>query len=142
MLAVLGLFVFELRTAPYQQFQRTTSQKWATGERMGRRAGYQYTGPGEDTITLSGSLAPEVTGGRVSIDALHLMADLGLSWPLLDGEGTLYGLFAITQVQETRSELYADGAPRKIDFSLTLERTDDTELDAIGALLRLGVSAL
>ncbi|MBK1725729.1 phage tail protein [Halorhodospira neutriphila] len=142
MLAVLGLFVFQLNTAPYQQFQRTTHQSWPGAERVGRRASYQYTGAGDDKVTLSGSLAPEITGGRINIDALHIMADLGLSYPLLDGEGTLYGLYAIERVDETRTELYGNGAPRKIEFTLSLKRTDDSPVDAIGSLMRLGVGAL
>ncbi|EDK12857.1 hypothetical protein CGSHiR3021_00552 [Haemophilus influenzae 22.4-21] len=37
----------------------------------------------------------------------------------------------IESVQETRTELFGDGAPRAIDFSMSLKRTDDPMLIAI-----------
>ncbi len=48
-------------------------------------------GPDNDQLTLSGVLMPEVTGGRLSLLALELMAEQGKAWPLIEGSGTIYG---------------------------------------------------
>lgn len=86
----------------------------------------QFVGKESETITISGRLAPEVTGGRVSIKLLELMADLGDAYPLIDGATfELIGYFVIERISEERTELFGDGAPRLIDFSMTLKRTDD-----------------
>lgn len=142
MLAILGVFPFQLSTAPYEQLKRDTQQRWASNNRIGKRAAMQHLGPGEDVITLSGSLMPEITGGRLSLDILRIMADEGQSWPFIDGEGFIYGLWVITSVSETRRFMFDDGAPRQIDFTVNLQRADSSQVDKIGVLTRVGLSLI
>ncbi|WP_110691007.1 phage tail protein [Salinicola endophyticus] len=134
MLMALGMFVFETRSVPYQQLQRNSAWRHAAQSRVGARPAYQYLGPGSDTLTLSGTLLPEFTGGRLELDALRQMASQGDAWPLIEGTGRQYGLWVITQVDETASQFHRDGAAGKLDFSLSLERVDDTRLDLLGSL--------
>jgi len=110
MLMVLGLFVFERRTLPHQSMQYSKDYRWASNDRIGLPPAYQYLGEGETSRTLSGVLYPEITGGRLSLTAIELMADEGRAWPLT----------------HTHSELFSDGAARKIEFSLSLKRVDDS----------------
>lgn len=35
--------------------------------------------------------------------AIRLMADQGRAWPLLDGTGTIYGMYVINNISETGS---------------------------------------
>jgi len=142
MLAVLGVFVFQLKTTPYETLTRSTKWNWATNQRVGARPSYQYTGQGEDSITLAGTLYPELTGGRLGLDALRTMADSGLAWPLIDGEGYVYGLWFIESIDEDRANMFSDGAPRKIGFSINLKRYDDSQIDKLGMLSRVGLSLL
>ncbi|MGX2009432.1 phage tail protein, partial [Enterobacter asburiae] len=53
-------------------------------------------------------------------------ADQGRAWPLLDGTGTIYGMYVINNISETGSMFFADGTARKIDFTLTLTRVDES----------------
>jgi len=131
MMLVLGMFVFQLQTLPYQSLQRDVDYRWPTNNRIGLRPLPQFLGVNEEKITLSGVLLPEITGGRLSLTALNLMADQGMAWPLLEGSGTIYGLFVVNSVSETRTEFFSDGAPRKIEFTLTLTRVDES----LGAML-------
>jgi len=142
MLATLGVFVFKLKTAPFQKMRRSTSWRWANNKRVGRRANYQFLGPGNDAITLTGVLMPEVTGGPVTLDALRAMGDTGKNWPLIGGDGYIYGLWIIESIEENRSLFFKDGTARKIDFTLNLKRTDDTNVDQLGALTRVGLGLL
>lgn len=130
----LGMFVFETSTVPYQELQHRTEWRHSSQSRVGDRPAYQYLGPGADTITLSATLLPEFTGGRVDLDDIRDMADQGRAWPLVEGTGRQYGLWVITGVDETSSTLYRDGAAAKIEFSLTLEHVDDERTDMIGDL--------
>ena len=43
----------------------------------------------------------------------------------------IIGFFVIENIQETRTEFFGDGAPRAIDFTMNLKRTDDPMLIAI-----------
>ena len=132
MMMILGMFVFSLPTLAYQELQRKTQWKYASNGRIGRRDEKQFTGPGDDTITLSGWVAPELTGSLYSFDALRLMADTGKSWILIQGTGRIYGSYIITELSETRSVLDGMGDPAKVEFTITLERTDDSVLSMLG----------
>lgn len=46
--------------------------------------------------------------------AIRLMADEGRAWPLLDGTGTIYGMYVINNISETGSLFFADGTARKL----------------------------
>ncbi|WP_318356265.1 phage tail protein [Enterobacter sp.] len=134
MMLALGMFVFMRQTLPYQSIRHDTDYNWPSNKRIGKRNAFQFTGPGDETITLTGALYPELTGGTLSLTALRLMAAGGRSWPLLDGYGLIYGMYVIQNVSETGSSLYPDGSPRKIDFTVTLTRVDESLVAMFGDL--------
>lgn len=129
-LATLGLFVFDLAHATFQQAQRESTFRHPSTSRIGKLPARQYTGPGDDTITLSGTIYPEISsGGKLSVDVLRGMAAEGKAWPYLLGTGELVGLFVIETVSETGSIFFEDGTARKIEFSLTMKRVDEANGD-------------
>ncbi len=95
MMMVLGLYVFMLRTVPYQELQYQRSWRHAANSRVNRRPSTQFLGPENDMLTLSGVLMSEITGGRLSLLALEQMAEQGKAWPLIEGSGTIYGMYVI-----------------------------------------------
>lgn len=121
----LGLFVFALDTLSYQELQRRSSWKHASQARVGARNASQYLGPGDDVITLTGVVMPEFIGDPVSLSMLRLMADQGAAWVLVEGTGTIYGAFVITEMQETKTLFHVDGEARRIEFTITLQRVDE-----------------
>lgn len=130
-LATLGLFVFGLRTLPYQQWQRQSQWRHPAVSVVGARPRRQFTGPGDDTITLSGVLHPELTGGTLTLAVLREMANLGGAWPLLEGNGTYHGFFVIEEISETGRDLVYDGTAATLDFSVKLTAVGDSP-DLIG----------
>lgn len=128
MLMSLDQFVFSLTTAPFRELQRQRSWKHPKKSRIGARDSRQYTGQGDDTITLNGLVAPETIGSIASISELAAMADTGEGYALVDGIGNVYGAYIITGLNETQTYHTAEGIPRKIEFALTLERVDDDVL--------------
>ncbi len=131
----LGLFVFSLNTLSYQELQRRTSWKHPTQSLVGARDASQFLGPGEDIITLAGSIVPEFAGDVASLDELRRMANTGQAWALVEGSGTIYGAFVITELDETKSLFFVDGTPRKIEFTLTLRRVDqDDDIEAADSI--------
>lgn len=126
MMLILGLFVFRLQTLPYQTLQRNVDYRWPSNSRIGLRPTLQFLGVSEEKITLSGVLMPEITGGKVSMQLLDAMAVEGRAWPMLEGTGTIYGMFVVNSVSETRTEFFSDGSARRIEFSLTLTRVDES----------------
>src|SRR5471030_2811208 len=132
MMMILGMFVFSLPTLAYHELQRQTEWKHASTARVGMRDAHQYVGPGDDTITLSGWVAPELTGSLYSLDALRMMADTGKSWILIQGTGRILGSYRITSMTEGRSILDHSGGARRVEFSIALKRDDDGVLAMVG----------
>ncbi len=142
MMMALGFFVFQLKTAAYQDFKRQTQWRHPASSRVNATPARQFTGKGDDAITLSGHIAPELTGSALSLDALRLMADTGKAWPLIEGSGRIYGVFVIESLNEDKSLFFKDGAARKINFTLQLKRVDESVLDALGDIITDGIDIL
>ncbi|WP_449471980.1 phage tail protein [Sphingobium chungangianum] len=124
-LMALGMFLFEIGTLPYDEMQRKSGWQHARSPRVGARDGTQFTGPGDDAFSLSGSVYTEIADGRASLEDLRSMADDGEALPLVDGTGTVYGNFVITAIDERHAFLMSDGRARRIDFGIDLLRVDD-----------------
>ena len=126
-LMALGQFVFALNTAPYQQLQHELKWRHPATARVGSSPARQFLGPDEESLTLSGVLIPELTGGMKALQRLREIADRGLAEPLVDGAtGDLVGQFVIDGLSQTRSLFLPSGEARRIEFSLTLKRADDS----------------
>jgi len=144
MMMALGTFVFSLYTLAYESLKRDTAYTHTSTKRVGAQPARQFVGKGDDTITLPGWLAPELAGSPISLDVLRLMASTGGAWPLIEGTGRIYGLWVIESINETKKLFFADGAARRIEFTLVLKRIDDnqateflgTALAATNGLLR------
>lgn len=135
MMMALGMFVFGLPTLAYQEFQRQTDWRHPSTSRVGAPPARQYLGQGDDQITLPGVLVPELCGSLLSLDTLRAMADTGHAWPLVEGTGRIHGLWVIEHLSETRTLFFQDGAARRIEFSLHLQRVDDSRIDLLGSAL-------
>lgn len=134
MMMIYGMMVFMRQTLPYQELQRSVDYRWPANSRIGQRASAQFTGVGDEKITLSGELRPEITGGTVSLLVLKVMADEGRAWPLIGGNGTIYGMYVVENFSETHSEFFSDGAARKINFNLSMKRVDESLTAMFGDL--------
>lgn len=119
-----GLFVFGMDTLAYDSYQRRRSWRHAATERFGARSARQYVGPGDDFVTLPGSLIPEIAGSVGAIDRLVEMAATGDPYPLVDGAGRQWGEYVLVNLDETGRNIVAGGLPRRIDFTIDLERAD------------------
>lgn len=132
----LGLFVFTLDTLPYQDFKQRYAWRWPSNSRVGARPTYQFLGVDEETISLSGVLLPELTGGDTALSLLKMMADQGKAWPLIEGTGMIYGFFVVQSFDVSRQDFFSDGKARRLEFTINLVRVDDSMLDKLGTITR------
>lgn len=122
-MARLGSFQFGMETAAFNDLKRTSNYRWEAKNRIGRKPAMQNTGRDADTITLSGVIYPHWRGGLGQMATLRAMADTGQAQPLVyafENAGQYCGKWCITAIDETRTVLFDNGSPRKIEFSLTL----------------------
>lgn len=120
----IGMFVFSVSTVAYDQVQRRTDWRHARNARVGARSAAQFVGPGEDTISLSGTVSSEISDGSVSIDDLREKADTGDAQQLVTGDGRVMGSFIITGIDVRASSFWPDGSPRSIEFGIDLSQVD------------------
>lgn len=121
---VYGMFVFTLRTVPYQQLQHSQEWRHVKNDRVNKSAAWQYIGPGDDNITLSGVLYPEITGGNLSLAALETIGFSGRPWPLIEGGGWIYGMYVMTRLERGKTEFDQYGLAKKIEFTISLSRAN------------------
>ena len=122
MLASLGLFVFELASLPFEEMQRRRDWRHEPARLVGARDASQFTGPGDDLVTINGVIAPGEIGSATAIDTLVEMGDDGENYSFVDGTGVVWGEFAIVALDTRRKYIMVDGAPRMIDFAIDLRR--------------------
>lgn len=131
MLLALGQFIFSVDTMTFSELQRSRSWSYGSNSIAQGRDQHQFTGVGEETITIPFLIyQSHGFGDRQSIDDLSEMADSGSGYVLLDGSGYLYGVFVITTIDETRSHITNRGVARKIDGTMKLTRVDDDRVQA------------
>ncbi len=114
MLMVLGLFVFE--RAALCRISRCSIRRTTAGRQMTASENHRLisiSGRAKTSRTLSGVLYSKITGGRLSLTAIELMADEGRAWPLIDGTGMIHGMYVIDKVTHTHTELFNDGRGKK-----------------------------
>lgn len=131
MMMTYGTFVFSLSTAAYEQLQRQMTWRHASSERLGARPARQYVGPGDDSISLQGTISAELVDNLQVLDELRELADQGKPQALVEGSGRVYGAYLLVSLSETRKEFFPDGTPRLIEFQLQLERDDDGTAEAV-----------
>lgn len=121
-LMTLGLFVFGMDTLPYQALSHAVEWRHGETERHQARAAAQYLGPGDETVSISGLLVPEIAGSYGAFDRLVEMGDSGEDYPLMDGTGRVFGHFRIVKFSREHLTIMAGGVPRQTGFTLDLKR--------------------
>ena len=122
MMLALGPYRFSLNTSAYQSLKRSSEYRWPSTPRIGKEPLLQAIGPGCDRIDLDGVIYPHFRGGLGQINAMRDSAAKQEPLMLINGQGNVLGRFVITQIEESQNTFLADGAPRKIEFRLSLER--------------------
>ena len=124
-LMMLGGFKFSLNTAVFQQMQRSTSYRWPAQERVGKLDALQFTGPGEDRITLPGVIYPDWRGDAEQVDQLRALAARGRPLQLIAASGDILGAWVIESVEEVQSFYKPDGTFRKQEFTVSIRKFSD-----------------
>lgn len=121
----LGGFKFSINTAVFTELHRSTDYRWPAQELVGQLDALQYTGPGDDTMRLPGVVYPDWRGGGGQIDQLRGMASAGVPYTLIGADGTIWGMWVITSIDEGQSFYNPDGSFRRQEFTINLKKFSD-----------------
>ena len=129
-----GTVGFTVTAAAYQALRRATRYRLPAHELIGGQVAYQFTGRGEDRVTLSGTIMPTYRGRIGALDDLRALGDAGESRLLTSGTGESFGRWVLEEVGEEHSALFSDGAPRMVTFSVQLKHDEDAPSGRQGQL--------
>jgi phage protein U len=131
----LGSFRFGMSNDAYQTFSRTAGYRWAKVNRLGRAPAQQFLGSDEQIVTLGGVIYPHYKGGLRQVDLMILKAETATPLMMVDGLGWVWKRWIITNITENKKFFMADGAPRKIEFTMTLKSYGSNGPD-LGSIVR------
>lgn len=135
-LLMLGPFRFSVGSAAYDELTRASRWDWNQVDRVGAMPALQFTGPQNDTIAMSGRIAPPLTGGIEQLARMRALADLGRPLLLVTGTGRVLGMWVIEAVEDTGTKHFKDGYPKMTTFNVSLKKYSDGA-GIIGGLTKL-----
>ena len=118
-------FYFNLDTAAFDELRRQTEYRWASQERLTRRAAQQGVGIGDEKLSLKGAIFPGWRGGLKQLDTLRAIAEKLEALNLTTGYGQVLGTWCLARIEEEQEALMAGGIPRKQGFTLEFVRYGD-----------------
>lgn len=122
----LGPHIFQVTELNYQSLKRKTEAKWPAISRFGGRPGRQFTGFGEDTITIDGLLFPEEFNDSEQFEALRVTQAAGkpvsmMGWALGEGMAAeLFGRVVILTIEDDQTRIGRSGRGQRIEYSIAL----------------------
>ncbi len=93
MLYMIGTLALDTRPFAVDEMSREADASIAAKPLMGAAQAKEFTGEGEDDITLSGQLLPTKIGGLDQLEILHQMRKQGTPFPLMRGDGMRFGFW-------------------------------------------------
>ena len=123
-LLMYGRLPFGLGSASLAELRRSSAYRWQASDLVGRRPGYQFTGPGAETVRLRGVIMPAYRGGADALELFRAAALEGTPRRLVSGTGDVYGSFVLLRVGEERVRLVSDGRARRIGWEMEFARYD------------------
>jgi phage protein U len=142
MMMILGAYRFAISSAAFQNFKRQSEYRWSEINRIGADPALQFTGFGVETIDLDGVIYPHFKGGLRQVTLMRAEAGLGKPLYLISGNGNAFGKWCIVKILENQSVFMKDGAPLKIEFSISLKRYGEDAKPGVKGIIQNIVKAI
>jgi uncharacterized protein len=131
----IGSVSFTTTGPHYDKLKHSKKFDWARQKRFGRSDAMQYTGEGEEDVTVSGTIYTDYYAG---FGALATLRSMGRSPQMVvSGAGDVFGRWCILEISNEQTLQDADGVPRKVTFDLKLTRYGEDGFDGIGSIIGL-----
>ena len=124
MLYMLGTVTIDTQPFSIDEMERSADASIVAKPVIGASPPKEFTGDGEDDITLSGQILPYHIGGLDELETLHEMRRSGARFPLQRGDGFRPGWYAITKITERHSELSREGVGYVVRHQISLTKVE------------------
>ncbi len=131
----IGPVAFETTGTHYDKLKNAFKATWVRQKRFSRADALQYTGTGEVGIKVSGTIWTDYFGWNGTLGTLRDLSP----YPqiVVSGAGDVFGLWAITEVNNEQSIQDQHGIPRKVTFDIALEAYGEDEFFGGGDIIGL-----
>lgn len=126
-------------TPNFETVSRDATFNVPAQNRLSRDPAHQFTGPGEDVITVEGRLFPHHFGGEGTLEGIVQSGRAGKPLmlircvPIQNGfEGIVVGNFLIRRVRKQHQKIGSTGTAHIIDFTVELVRYGDDRVADTG----------
>ena len=137
--------LLEQESPGYDTLTRDTAFTWVPQGRLNAPLAMQYTGQGQDTVTIEGKLFPGFFGGPKTLDAIRASGSAGKPltliryFPAHDANGVqiqgiqakVLGTYVIMRIRVIERDINSAGAPNMVEFSLELQAFGEDAATAI-----------
>jgi uncharacterized protein len=126
-LLIWGDYAFEVGATSFEEMAHRFGGRWGKQPVFGRRPTGQYLGPGEEEITLRGTIYPVDMGLSTfsQIQAMQKDAGNGVVDMIFSGAGDAMGLFRLEEVTYTSTNQLSEGTPQKVTYTLRFTADED-----------------
>ncbi|WP_298952018.1 phage tail protein [uncultured Methylobacterium sp.] len=113
----------------FNTMDRDVNFSWTSQPRLSTEPAMQFTGPGQDLVTVEGRLYPRLFGGLKTLDRLIETGKAGerlllVRFYVLDNPkqylGEKVGIYVLTRLRRRDLKIGGDGIPVQLDFSLEM----------------------
>lgn len=125
MLWQVGPLTISRRPYNIEEWSREASASWAKKDLLGRRPDREFTGEGEEKLSLKGRLHPfnrRAIAGLSSLELAHSLCRTGQPVFVTRADGRVFGFYGIESVKEDHSAIgpHTGGIGQQIDHELNL----------------------
>jgi len=132
----IGSVAFKTTGPHYDKMKSSFTAQWARQKRFGRSDAMQWTGEGEDDVSISGTIYTDYYGGFGALSSLRSMSRSPQM--VVSGAGDVFGRWCILNVSNEQTLQDASGKPRKVTFDIKLTRYGEDGFDGLGSLGGIG----
>jgi len=122
----LGALRFQIDALNFSDLERSFAYRWEAQNRLGRRPAQQFLGPGEETITLKGTIYPNhpaFAGGLTELNTMRARSAQGAFFNLgarIGARGVALGRWCVRSIRDGQSYFHPNGQPSKVEFTIEL----------------------
>lgn len=128
----IGPVQFRINGPHYDSLRHTARFSWPAQGRFGRRDALQFTGEGEETVEVRGTIYPDYFNGFGALATLRAIARVPQI--VVTGAGDVFGIWVIEEVGNEQTYQDRHGRPAKVTFDVRLKRYGE---DGAGLGVRL-----
>ncbi|GEP11833.1 phage tail protein [Methylobacterium gnaphalii] len=135
MLWQIGSLTLDTFTLPSDDVEEEVSADFAKHPLIATRKDYEFAGPGDDPLEISGKILPFHVGGLAEFELAKALCTSGEPQFVMRGDGQVFGWHQIMSVRGRHKSIGPSGVGFEVECTIRLERCGEAGSDAGAGLI-------